>query len=84
VASRVSGDLLLVHGSLDENVHRRHSTMLLEALRGAARDTELVLLEGQRHRTRGEAAIRLREQRTLGHLLRSLGLPLPGELAENA
>jgi len=37
---------------------------------------ELVDLAEQRHRTRGDA-IRLRDQRTVAHLLRGLGLPLP-------
>lgn len=80
-AAQVTGDLLLVHGTLDENVHLRHSERLLVALQSAGRDTELVLLPDQRHRTRGEASIRLRERRTLSHLLRGLGLPLPDELA---
>ena len=44
------------------------------------REVELVTLPEQRHRTRGDA-IRVREQRTIAHLLRGLGLPLPEELA---
>ena len=79
-AAGVTGDLLLVHGSLDENVHLRHSRRLVAALLEAGRTAELVPLAGQRHRTRGAAAIRLRERRTAAHLLDGLGLPLPGEL----
>jgi len=80
-ADQVHGDLLLMHGTADENVHLRHSTRLVDALRAAGREPELVTLPGQRHRTRGNA-IRIREQRTAAHLLRGLGLPLPEELDE--
>ncbi|HEY8921642.1 MAG TPA: DPP IV N-terminal domain-containing protein [Candidatus Limnocylindria bacterium] len=75
----VHGDLLLIHGTVDENVHLRHSERLVEAFHGAGRKVELVRLPEQRHRTRG-GAIRVREQRTIAHLLRGLGLPLPEEL----
>jgi dipeptidyl-peptidase-4 len=75
----VQGDLLLIHGTVDENVHRRHSERLVTAFRKGGRKVELVRLPEQRHRTRG-GAIRVREQRTIAHLLRGLGLPLPEEL----
>jgi dipeptidyl-peptidase 4 len=75
----VHGDLLLIHGTVDENVHLRHSERLVEAFRDAGREVELVTLPEQRHKTRG-GAIRVREQRTIAHLLRGLGLPLPDEL----
>jgi Dipeptidyl aminopeptidases/acylaminoacyl-peptidases len=78
-AGTVRGDLLLIHGTADENVHFRHSERLVAAFRSAGRAIELVRLPEQRHRTRGEA-IRLREQRTAAHLLRGLGLRVPGEL----
>lgn len=80
-ASAVHGDLLLIHGNVDENVHLRHSERLIEAFRDAGREVELVGLPEQRHRTRGRA-IRVREQRTIAHLLRGLGLPLPEELGQ--
>lgn len=75
----VRGDLLLIHGTADENVHLRHSLRLVEAFRAAGREVELVRLPEQRHRTRGDA-IRDRERWTARHLLRGLGLPLPNEL----
>lgn len=75
----VNGDLLLIHGTIDENVHLRHSERLVEAFRAAGREVELVKLPEQRHKTRA-GAIRVREQRTVAHLLRGLGLPLPEEL----
>lgn len=79
-AAGLSGDLLLIHGTLDDNVHFRQSERLLAALQAAGREIELVPLPGQRHRTRGADAIRLREQRTAAYLLRGLGLPVPTEL----
>ena len=78
-AARVRGDVLLIHGTTDENVHLRHSERLIEAFRAAGRDVELVPLPEQRHRTRG-IAIRERERRTIAHLLRGLQLALPDEL----
>jgi dipeptidyl-peptidase-4 len=76
----VHGDLLLIHGTVDENVHIRHSERLVSAFREAGKEVELVTLPEQRHKTRGDA-IRVREQRTIAHLLGGLGLPLPEELA---
>jgi len=77
--AEVRGDLLLIHGTADENVHLRHSERLVEAFRAAGREVELVRLPEQRHKTRA-GAIRVRELRTIAHLLRGLGLPLPEEL----
>jgi dipeptidyl-peptidase-4 len=79
-AGEVRGDLLLIHGTADENVHVRHSERLVEAFREAGREVELVRLPEQRHRTRG-AAIRERERQAIAHLLSGLGLRLPEELA---
>jgi dipeptidyl-peptidase-4 len=76
----VRGDLLLIHGSADENVHLRHSERLVDAFRDAGRKVELVIVPEQRHRMRGRA-IRERERRTIAHLLQGLGLPLPDELS---
>lgn len=78
-APAVRGDLLLIHGTADENVHLRHSERLVEAFRAAGREVELVSVPEQRHRMRGPT-IRERDRRTLAHLLRGLGLPLPDEL----
>jgi dipeptidyl-peptidase 4 len=79
-AAAVRGDLLLIHGTTDENVHFRHSERLIEAFRAAGRGVELVPLPEQRHRTRG-LAIRERERRTIAHLLRGLELPIPDDLS---
>ena len=73
-AGSITGRLLLIHGELDENVHLRHSVRMLAAMQAAGRSAELVVLPGQRHRTRGAAALALRDGRLISHLLRELGL----------
>jgi dipeptidyl-peptidase-4 len=80
MARAVTGDLLLIHGTSDENVHLEHSQRLVEAFRSAGRELELIKLPEQRHTTRG-AALGVREQRAVAHLLRGLGLSLPEDLA---
>jgi dipeptidyl-peptidase-4 len=79
-AGEVRGDLLLIHGTVDENVHLRHSLRMVEALGQAGRTVELVTLREQRHRVRGQAILG-RDRRTLAHLLGALGLPVPSELS---
>jgi dipeptidyl-peptidase-4 len=80
-ASRVRGDLLLIHGAVDENVHLRHSLRMVEALRQAGRAVGLVTLPEQRHRLRGKAIME-RDRQTLAHLLSAVGLPIPDELSD--
>jgi dipeptidyl-peptidase-4 len=46
----VHGDLLLIHGAVDENVHLRHSERLIEAFREAGKEVELFRLPEQRPR----------------------------------
>lgn len=79
-AGQLTGDLLLIHGAIDENVHLRHSMRLVAALQAAGRDVELVVLPGDRHKTRTAAGLATRDRRTVAHLLRGLGVPLPAEL----
>jgi dipeptidyl aminopeptidase/acylaminoacyl peptidase len=80
VAGEVEGSLLLIHGTIDENVHLRHSLRLVEAFRSAGRVLPLVELPEQRHTTRGPS-LGVRDGHAAAHLLRGLGLPPPDEPA---
>lgn len=82
-AEALQGDVLLIHGAIDENVHLRHSVRLLAALQAARRQVELVILPGDRHHGRTRDGLQTRDRRTASFLLRGLGLPLPSELADS-
>jgi dipeptidyl-peptidase-4 len=73
-AAELRGQLLLIHGAIDENVHLRHSIRLLAALQEADRDVELVVLPHDRHRVRSRRGLLTRDRRTVAHLLAGLGL----------
>jgi len=45
----LTGELLLVHGLLDENVHFRHTARLVSALVGARKRFDLLMLPEERH-----------------------------------
>ncbi len=77
-ASRLDGDLLVIHGTLDENVHPRHTERLLEALAAAGRRVEVLWLGGERHRTQSRRQVLRRDRRTVSFLRRALGLDGPG------
>jgi dipeptidyl-peptidase-4 len=79
-AAELPESLLLIHGAIDENVHLRHSVRRVAALQAAGRQVELVLLPEDRHRPRTAEGLRMRDARTVTHLLTSLGVPLPSEL----
>ncbi len=48
----IVGDLLIVHGLIDENVHFRHSARLMDAMIAAGKDHELQLYPNERHMPR--------------------------------
>ena len=48
-AANLSGRLLLLHGTLDDNVHPQNSVMLIDALQKAGHPVEFVLLPGSAH-----------------------------------
>ena len=73
-AGDLRGQLLVVHGLLDENVHFRHTARLLAGLSELGRSVDLLLLAGERHGPRGRPALALRERRTLEFLSRHLGV----------
>lgn len=77
-ASRLEGDLLVIHGTLDENVHPRHTERLLAALSAASRPVEVQWLPRGRHRALSRRLSLLRDRRTIAFLCGALGLNQPG------
>jgi len=53
-AGQLRGDLLVIHGMIDENVHFRHSARLASALIAASRPFEMLPLPDERHSSRKE------------------------------
>jgi dipeptidyl-peptidase-4 len=51
-AGNLSGRLLLLHGTLDDNVHPQNSVMLIDALQKAGHGAQIVLLPGSDHSPR--------------------------------
>jgi dipeptidyl-peptidase-4 len=51
-AANLSGQVLLIHGTLDENVHPQQSILFLDALQKAGLSAPLTLLPGSGHRPR--------------------------------
>merc|ERR1712137_500762 len=51
--SGITGDLLLIHGLIDENVHFRHTARLINSLIAAKKPYQLLLFPGQRHTAKG-------------------------------
>ena len=52
---KIEGQLLLVHGLIDENVHFRHTACLINALIRARKSYNLLLFPNERHMPRGLA-----------------------------
>ncbi len=51
---QIEGNLLIIHGMIDENVHFRHSARLASALVAASRPFEMLPLPDERHSSRKE------------------------------
>jgi dipeptidyl aminopeptidase/acylaminoacyl peptidase len=52
-ADRLSGHLVLMHGTIDDNVHLQNTMLLVDALQKAGEDSfELMLYPGARHGVR--------------------------------
>lgn len=51
--SRLQGRLLVIHGMIDENVHFRHTALLIDALVSEHKDFSLLALPKTRHMPRG-------------------------------
>ncbi len=71
-ADRIRGDLLIVHGMIDENVHFRHAARLVDRLLKAGVPHTLIAFPDERHMPRGEQDRRALEARICGFLMERL------------
>ena len=71
-ADRLRGELLLIHGGVDENVHFRHTARLITALVAADRDYDLLMFPAERHMPRDQAGLEYQERRVARHFERHL------------
>jgi dipeptidyl-peptidase-4 len=69
---KLEGDLLLVHGGVDENVHFRHTARLIVALSGAQKPYELLLFPEERHMPRDAKGLEYQERRLAEYFDRHL------------
>ena len=72
-AQALSGDLLLIHGLLDENVHFRHTARLVNALIAAGKPFELLPLPDERHSSRRPAERKYVAEKTADFFEKTLG-----------
>ncbi|HFQ92585.1 MAG TPA: S9 family peptidase, partial [Anaerolineae bacterium] len=63
---KMAGNLLLVHGLIDENVHFRHTARLVNALIAANKEYDLLLFPDSRHMPR-KSADRLYMEKHIGN-----------------
>jgi dipeptidyl-peptidase-4 len=71
----LQGRLLVTHGTVDENVHPRHTERLLAALRAAGRDADSAMLPRERHLLERPLARRRWLTLALDHLRDAMGRP---------
>ncbi len=69
----IQGDLLIVHGLIDENVHFRHAARMINALVKARKRHELLLFPDERHMPRAEEDRVYMEERLRDFFLDHLG-----------
>jgi dipeptidyl-peptidase-4 len=69
---RLEGDVLVIHGLLDENVHFRHSARLSKALIRASKPFEFLPIPDERHSSRGLESRRYVAEKTAGFFERAL------------
>lgn len=70
----IKGDLLLVHGLIDENVHFRHTARLINALITAQKPYELLLFPNERHSPRSQKDREYMEERIWAFIKKSLAM----------
>jgi len=70
----LKGDLLLVHGLIDENVHFRHTARLINALIAAQKPYQLLLFPNERHSPRSQKDREYMEERIWAYIEKSLSV----------
>jgi dipeptidyl-peptidase-4 len=76
-AEGLEGDLLIIHGLADDNVHPQNTLKMIYALEAAGKQFDMRLYPGQRHGVRGRTlSVNLYEMMT-GFLHRTLLAPAP-------
>jgi len=68
-AKNLHGQLLIVHGMMDDNVHMQNSVQLVDALQRAGKDFEMMFYPQSRHGIGGQHYLRLQTEfirRTMG------------------
>jgi dipeptidyl-peptidase-4 len=63
-AENLKGDLMIIHGTIDNNVHPQNSIMLINALILADKDFDVMFYPGNRHGIRGAHGQHYRKIRT--------------------
>jgi dipeptidyl aminopeptidase/acylaminoacyl peptidase len=58
VADQLSGKMLLIHGTIDDNVHLNNSMQLIEKLQKAGKQFELMLYPANRHSVRNKEQLK--------------------------
>lgn len=74
-AARLAGDLMIVHGDMDENVHPFHAVSLVRRLTEAGKSCELVIVPNAGHLVQATSAYA--QQRIWDFLLRHLAGEAP-------
>merc|ERR1719162_1889006 len=69
----MTGDLMLIHGLIDENVHFRHTARLINALIAEQKPYQLLLFPNERHSPRSVKDKEYMEQRVWAFVKSSLG-----------
>jgi dipeptidyl-peptidase-4 len=63
-ADNLKGNLMIIHGTIDNNVHPQNSIMLIDALIRADKDFDVMFYPGNRHGIRGAHGQHYRKIRT--------------------
>jgi dipeptidyl-peptidase-4 len=69
---QIAGELLLVHGMVDENVHFRHTARLIDRLVVARKKYQLLCFPEERHLPRRLADRAFMEENVIGWLTETL------------